>query len=58
MEDTNKGKWGKGAITPFGHGDTGSEILVRKEHITLLKMCERAKKKAKKTKKFKRGKSI
>lgn len=53
MEDTNKGKWGNDSITPLDCHNIGKEILVRKEHIALLKMCEEAKKKAAKTKKFK-----
>ena len=58
MEDTNKGKWGNDSITPLDCHNIGKEILVRKEHIVLLKMCEKAKRKAETTKKYKRGKSI
>lgn len=54
--NTNKleRKWGKDADHTIKlHGSEGRELVITKEHIALLKMCEKAKKKAAKTKKFK-----
>lgn len=53
MEDTNKRKWGDDSFTLLDCHNIGKEIIVRKEDIALLKMCEKAKRKAAKTKKYK-----
>ena len=57
MEDiktnTLKRKWDDDDGTIKLHGSIGREFIITKERLALLKMCEKAKKKAGKTKKYK-----
>lgn len=50
-------KWGNNDGTIELHGSSGRELIVRDEYLALLKMCDKAKMKAKRTKKYKQNKN-
>ena len=53
VTNTPKRKWGDDNEGIKLHGSSGKEFVIKKERLALLEMCEKARKKATKTKKYK-----